>query len=1048
MQHGIYSPQFPELAHLIFLSLTNNQKGPHARDALRGIQARAESIFFLQNISRRAGLRAAPPHRVGMPGPEPSVAALIGAACRNVKGEDRMAVRDSTIAGERVVWMLVSDGHGGATIAALLADELLALIVGRTKGGSMEHLHEAVQASFVEMHKKALALHSCTSGATLTVCALNLERNELATWNVGDSVGLLIHDNGYEHLCSSHRLNDSVAERERVSALGAKLAQAQDQGGGPSGPLRCWPGGLAIARVIGDSDCAEYVSAIPHISEPVAPVRGGAVVLCTDGVWDVLTSEEVANIVYAGKYDSAATAAHRVVRAAAKRGLVDDASCVVMLFGPSSARLSGGDGAGDGEQQECSPRLGKAAAYAPAAQLRGLSALSAELDPEDEALPPPRLPRPVVKDNTTKGGTIFINAHTSSVYGTRPDVASTKMIRSSARLGSAPAAASASSPGLDAMTPAFLAAPPPTAPAATGYDQSPHLPGQAPAADPLANYSLPSVAQKRGLRRMTLVLTNQFDIMLAAARGTSTGATRPSNGGSDGARSPPGARSPMNDSGTDERRSGFFRRPMTAPDSASSPRASPSSKRMSDAGGSPDAGGLLRQSWAALTGTHSNGDSGHAGNVFSELTVRTDLFTPAVPWKGKAASFPELTRSLRPGALAPANLNQATGLGETSRNDAEDKLNGVEDLGASFHQPGPYLEQSSRTRQRMSALVASSRRKEAGVAQYEDFGPMVFLGQGEFATAWRTSLDGKEVAVKMLKPEKKEQTNALAGLKREIMLMTLMDHPNILPGRALGQREGKPFMVLDLLSSVLVSELPRSAESVPFWVRWREVKRWPLSRAIKCARQLGEALRYCHHEAFPKVKVLHRDIKPANIGFLADGTLVLFDFGLASLWTDDEGEGPDPDATRALTGETGSLRYMAPEVALSKPYNHKAEVFSWASVFWEMITFHKPYEAYTPDIFLRAIGQGITPEVRKKWPLELRDMLTACWSLESAKRPDFRTIVPRLSTMLEAQEIRELPKKERKRLQEAGKLSPRATPGGHEGGVRKRIDADIETMDS
>ena len=88
------------------------------------------------------------------------------------------------------------------------------------------------------------------------------------------------------------------------------------------------------------------------------------------------------------------------------------------------------------------------------------------------------------------------------------------------------------------------------------------------------------------------------------------------------------------------------------------------------------------------------------------------------------------------------------------------------------------------------------------------------------------------------------------------------------------------------------------------------------------------------------------------------------------------------------------------------------------------------------------------PEVRKKWPPELRDMLTACWSLESAKRPDFRTIVPRLSTMLEAQEIRELPKKERKRLQEAGKLSPRATPGGHEGGVRKRIDADIETMDS
>ena len=59
---------------------------------------------------------------------------------------------------------------------------------------------------------------------------------------------------------------------------------------------------------------------------------------------------------------------------------------------------------------------------------------------------------------------------------------------------------------------------------------------------------------------------------------------------------------------------------------------------------------------------------------------------------------------------------------------------------------------------------------------------MQFLGQGEFATAHRTLLCGKPVAVKMLKKSKQEDAAALQGIKREIMLMTLMHNPHVLPG--------------------------------------------------------------------------------------------------------------------------------------------------------------------------------------------------------------------------------------------------------------------------
>ena len=75
-----------------------------------------------------------------------------------------------------------------------------------------------------------------------------------------------------------------------------------------------------------------------------------------------------------------------------------------------------------------------------------------------------------------------------------------------------------------------------------------------------------------------------------------------------------------------------------------------------------------------------------------------------------------------------------------------------------------------------------------------------------------------------------------------------MVHPNVLPGLALGEADGQPFMVMALLSSTLRREMPRDPAAVPFWVRWRDVKKWPMSRSMRYAVELARALRYCHHE--------------------------------------------------------------------------------------------------------------------------------------------------------------------------------------------------------
>lgn len=235
----------------------------------------------------------------------------------------------------------------------------------------------------------------------------------------------------------------------------------------------------------------------------------------------------------------------------------------------------------------------------------------------------------------------------------------------------------------------------------------------------------------------------------------------------------------------------------------------------------------------------------------------------------------------------------------------------------------------------------------------------------------------------VLKTQKRQVTAAVRGLKREIMLMSMFTHPHILRAMALGhQDDSVPFVVLERLQCTLRQELPDDPDSVPFWVTWKQKRNWPLERAIDCGRQLASALEYCHSLALPDYCVLHRDIKPQNIGFMprtpADpppskgrpahvGRLVIFDFGLACMWKkSDEEDVLKKTEMRPLSGECGSLRYMAPEVALSQSYNHLAEVFSFATVLWEMCALKLPFAAFLEDAFKRALIAGFRPELKKK----------------------------------------------------------------------------------
>ena len=163
------------------------------------------------------------------------------------------------------------------------------------------------------------------------------------------------------------------------------------------------------------------------------------------------------------------------------------------------------------------------------------------------------------------------------------------------------------------------------------------------------------------------------------------------------------------------------------------------------------------------------------------------------------------------------------------------------------------------------------------------------------------------------------------------------------------------------------------------------------------ALELALALRYCHDEAFLNYQLLHRDIKPKNLGLMDDGRLVLFDFGIARLVPCTRAHLDDGSC---MTGMCGSLRYMAPEVALSQKYNHRSEAYSFAIVVWEMVALRRPYADITPEVFeQRVCIEHERPRLKeKKWPQPLCEILSRAWAPRFQERPDFKEVVDVMMT--------------------------------------------------
>jgi len=270
------------------------------------------------------------------------------------------------------------------------------------------------------------------------------------------------------------------------------------------------------------------------------------------------------------------------------------------------------------------------------------------------------------------------------------------------------------------------------------------------------------------------------------------------------------------------------------------------------------------------------------------------------------------------------------------------------------------------------------------------------------------------VIVKLIKADRVNSAVSLSEFDAEAAVLECVRHPHIV--RMLGTgRVPRRFLVLELLDGGSMSHaLGLRPDSLD---RTRRQK-FSYLETLTLARDLASALDHLHRGLCGTLQVIHRDIKPDNIGWTSDGTLKLFDFGLCSLVLSEAGmqahiaNGGLPLMYRKgyrMTGNTGTLRYMAPEVALNQPYHASVDVYSFSIVIWQVLAGRVPFQEMGKRRYMeKVVKGGLRPELSVAWPIAFRRLLLRCWDKDKNKRPVFSEIVQSIDILLTEERALEL----------------------------------------
>jgi len=271
----------------------------------------------------------------------------------------------------------------------------------------------------------------------------------------------------------------------------------------------------------------------------------------------------------------------------------------------------------------------------------------------------------------------------------------------------------------------------------------------------------------------------------------------------------------------------------------------------------------------------------------------------------------------------------------------------------------------------------------------DDFSDLALAARGSNADIYSAKFKGKSemVAIKLMREDMIRDPIVVQEFDDELAILSHLNHPNII--RVLGAgRHPRKFLVLEWLSGGSLEHVQSKREKLGHPV-------FKFNDVIRMSKEIASAMDYLHCHVDPSFKVIHRDLKPDNIGFAQDGTLKIFDFGLSTICVSST-----PDQEYNMTGGTGSVRYMAPEVAKRLQYSEKVDVYSFGIIVWQMATgriFKKNRNRM--EILRDVVRDGHRPQINKSWSLQFINLLESSWSVDPRRRPSFGEIIVRLESL-------------------------------------------------
>eukprot|EP00798_Chlamydomonas_sp_ICE-L_P018139 gene18139-24579_t len=297
------------------------------------------------------------------------------------------------------------------------------------------------------------------------------------------------------------------------------------------------------------------------------------------------------------------------------------------------------------------------------------------------------------------------------------------------------------------------------------------------------------------------------------------------------------------------------------------------------------------------------------------------------------------------------------------------------------------------------------------------------IGSGEFGEVFRCKWHGSYVAAKVLK---RCDRIALGDFRTEISILRKTHHPNTTQFLGACTKKQPYVLITELMSCSLADAFKQKVKVVH------------IRRQVEIALDFARGMAYLH-----SMPIVHRDLKPANLMisgnlnadadqlYLDSGIMKVADFGLSKSLTSLMSNDSMAHGTYKLTGETGSYRYMAPEVYRHEPYNVKVDVYSFAIIMFQLCEGVQPYVGIDPNEAARTASMlnkrpefperaqlhpvskaAMTasmlfkrpdiPEWAQLHPVSkrLRQLIEACWSDYVGNRPSFQEIIVTLEDML------------------------------------------------